>query len=165
MMTMMRKMLRACALAMCLCAQSGAAEELAKPAADPAALAAARELMEATGTSKQLDSMIDIMSKNFAKGVENDKSKEAGQVKSAVAAIADKFKGYREEMLNDFAQLYAEMFTAAELKEIANFYRSGVGAKYVSNLPNLMQKGSQIGIKYSQRVMQDFGVSGAPVRK
>lgn len=162
---MMRKMLRVCALAMCLGAYAVAAEETAKPAPDPAALAAARELMEVTGTSKQLDSMIDMMSKNFAKGVENDKSKEAGQVKSAVAAIADKFKAYREEMLNDFAQLYADMFTAAELKEITNFYRSGVGAKYVSNLPNLMQKGSQIGIKYSQRVLQDFGISGAPVRK
>ncbi len=81
-------------------------------------------------------------------------------------AAMKKFMSYKEEMLTDFAQLYAETFTAAEMKEIADFYRGGTGAKFIQATPSLMQKGAQIGIKYSERMLKEMGGAGAaPVDK
>lgn len=127
----------------------------AAPAADPARVAAARELMEVTGVTKQLDGMIAAMVDGFAKGAKADESEAGKKLAEEFAAVMEKFKGYKEEMMTDFALLYAEVFTADEMKEVSKFYSSGTGAKFISSLPVLMQKGQQIGLKYSQKMAQD----------
>ena len=135
--------------------------EEAKPAADPAALAAARDLMEVTGVAKQMEGMISAMSQGFANGAGADISEKGKQAAAEFDAAMKKFMGYKDEMLTDFAQLYAETFTAAEMKEIADFYRGGTGAKFIQSMPVLMQKGAQIGIKYSERMVTEMGGPGA----
>ena len=135
--------------------------EEAKPAADPAALAAARDLMDVTGVAKQMEGMISAMSQGFAKGAGADTLEKGKQAAAEFDAAMKKFMGYKDEMLTDFAQLYAETFTAAEMKEIADFYRGGTGAKFIQSMPVLMQKGAQIGIKYSERMVTEMGGPGA----
>ncbi len=135
--------------------------EDAKPVADPAALAAARDLMEVTGVAKQMEGMISAMSQGFAKGAGAENSEKGKQAAAEFDAAMKKFMGYKDEMLTDFAQLYAESFTAAEMKEIADFYRGGTGAKFIQSMPVLMQKGAQIGMKYSERIVKDMGGAGA----
>lgn len=135
--------------------------EDAKPALDAARVAAARDLMEVTGVTKQLDGMMDAMKQGFAKGAQADTSDAGKKMSEGFEAAMGKFKGYQEDMLKDFAALYAETFTAEEMKTVADFYRSGTGAKFISMTPALMQKGSVIGMKYSQKVMEDLKAGGA----
>lgn len=135
--------------------------EDATPAADPAALAAARDLMEVTGVAKQMESMISAMSQGFAKGAGADASEKGKQAAAEFDEAIKKFMSYKDEMVTDFAQLYAESFTASEMKEIADFYRGGTGAKFIQSMPVLMQKGAQIGIKYSERIVKEMGAPGA----
>lgn len=144
-------------------AEDQAATSAAAPAAgasDPERVAAARELMEVTGVTKQLDGMIAAVSKGFAKGAKADETEEGKKLSAEFDAMMQKFLGYKEEMLTDFAALYADTFTAAEMKEVSAFYRSGTGAKFIATMPELMQKGSAIGMKYSQKMME--GAAGAP---
>ena len=61
---------------------------------------------------------------------------------------------YRQAMLDDFAALYAEKFTLEELRQVTDFYRSPAGAKFVQAVPELIQAGAQIGIKYSRKAME-----------
>ncbi len=135
--------------------------EETKPVADPASIAAARDLMEVTGVAKQMDGLISAMSQGFAKGADADGSEKGKKAAAEFDAAMKKFMSYKEEMLTDFAQLYAETFTAAEMKEIADFYRGGTGAKFIQATPILMQKGAQIGIKYSERMLKEMGGAGA----
>jgi uncharacterized protein len=139
----------------CLLSSSCWAED-AKPVADPARISAARDLMEVTGVTKQLDGMMDAMKQGFAKGAKADSSEAGKKMSEGFENAMGKFKGYQEDMLKDFAALYAETFTAEEMKTVADFYRSGTGAKFISLTPSLMQKGSAIGMKYSQKVMEDL---------
>lgn len=135
-----------------------AAAEEAKPAgaADPERIAAAREMMVATGVDKSLDGIITAMSQGFAKGAKADVNAEGKKASDAFDAVMKKFLGYKEDMLNDFATLYADTFTASEMKEVTAFYKSGTGAKFIASMPALMQKGSQIGMKYSQKVIEEM---------
>lgn len=139
-----------------LAAAVAVAEPVATPAgADEARLAAAREMMEVTGVTRQMDAMVEAMTRGFAQGA-NSSGSDAGK-----ALSADFEKGmrqmmsYKEDMLKDFAQLYAETFTADEMKQVSDFYRSGAGAKFISKTPELMQKGAAIGMKYSERMMKE----------
>jgi len=59
---------------------------------------------------------------------------------------------YKDQMISDFATLYAQTFTAEEMKTVADFYRTGAGAKFIAMTPELMRKGAAIGMKYSQKI-------------
>ena len=63
---------------------------------------------------------------------------------------------YKDQMISDFATLYAQTFTAEEMKTVADFYRSGAGAKFISMTPELMQKGAAIGMKYSEKIAKEM---------
>ncbi len=158
-----------CALAVPAFAEPPAAAPVAAPAAaaapaDPARIAAARDLMEVTGVTKQLDAMMDAMKKGFATGAKADTTDKGKQMSAEFDSTMSKFMSYKEDMLKDFAVLYAETFTAEEMKTVADFYRSGTGAKFIQLTPSLMQKGSVIGMKYSQKVIEEMkaGQKAAP---
>jgi uncharacterized protein len=130
--------------------------EETKAVADPARLAAARDLMEVTGVTRQLDGMMDAMTKGFAKGAQAEGGDKGKKISEDFEAFMKKFSSYKEEMLVDFAGLYAESFTADEMKQVADFYRSGTGAKFIQMTPALMQKGAVIGMKYSERITKEM---------
>lgn len=153
----MTRILASITLCVLLLTSGALRAEEAKPAVDAERLAAAREMMEVTGVAKSLDGMMAAMSQGFSEGA-NAKTSPAGQKASAEfdAAVA-KFRSYKEDMMNDFAALYADMFTAQEMKEVTAFYKSGTGAKFIASMPVLMQKGSDIGMKYGQKIMEEMG--------
>lgn len=130
--------------------------ENVKPAADPARVTAARDLMTVLGVTKQMDTAIDTMKTAFlqsAKSASNEqKEKFSAEFDKSIANLM----AYREDMMNDFAHLYAETFTAEEMKTVADFYRSGAGAKFIQATPDLMQKGAAIGMSYSTKVMDEM---------
>ena len=110
----MKFFLRAAALAFTLAFLQPAFAEDAKPvvAADPARIAAARDLMEVTGVTKQLDGMMDAMKEGFSRGAKADESKAGKDMSSSFNAAMAKLMAYKDDMMTDFAQLYAESFTA-----------------------------------------------------
>lgn len=135
------------------------AEDAAPPAAsaaDPARIAAARDLMEVTGVAKQLEGMIDAMKAGFARGAKAESSEVGGKLSAEFDEAMQKLLKYKEEMLADFAALYAETFTTEEMKSVADFYRSGTGAKFISMTPELMKKGAVIGMKYSDKIVNEM---------
>ncbi|HET6390866.1 DUF2059 domain-containing protein [Hyphomicrobium sp.] len=151
-------------IALCLVFFSGAAfAEDPKPAEpDPARVAAARDLLEVTGVTKQMDGMAQAMTRGFAKGA-NASSSEAGKKMSdQFDESMKKLLAYQDQMITDFANLYAETFTAEEMKAVADFYRSGPGAKFVAKTPELMKKGAEIGMKYSNKIAEEMKAQQAP---
>lgn len=106
--------------ALCLiCFTSAALADDAPPPPDPARVAAARDLLEVTGVKKQMDGMINAMTSGFAKGAGDDKS-EAGKKRSEQFDEGmKKLLDYQEQLITDFANLYAETFTAEEMKAVA----------------------------------------------
>ena len=128
----------------------------AAPAPDAARIAAARDLLEVTGVTKQMDGMVEAMAKGFAKGANADTSEAGKKLSDQFDAGMKKFLEYKQQMISDFAVLYAQTFTAEEMKTIADFYRSGTGAKFISMMPDLMQKGAVIGMKYSEKIAKDM---------
>lgn len=124
---------------------------------DPERIAAAMDLIEVTGARKQIELMLDVMKQGVGAGArEGGGSAGAKQVEKDFAAFAARFQGYRDQMIEEFAALYAERFTAAELKDIAAFYRTGAGAKFISAMPELMQQGAQIGQKYGLMAVREL---------
>lgn len=56
----------------------------------------------------------------------------------------------------DLVRIYAEAFTADELRELTAFYRTPLGIKTVSLMPRLMQQGSELGMQRVQENMHEL---------
>jgi uncharacterized protein len=152
----MHGFVRAAVFGMGLLFAGAAIAEDAKPPPDPARLAAARDLMEVTGVTKQLDGVMDAMKQGVAQGANAENSANGEKMSAAFDAMMAKFFAHKADMMTDFAVLYAETFTAEEMKTVADFYRSGTGAKFIALTPALMQKGAVIGMKYSEKIMKEI---------
>jgi hypothetical protein len=153
---MMRSAVRVLGLCVALCFTSPLSAEDAAPPADPARIAAARDLLEVTGVTKQMDGMVEAMSRGFAKGANAETSDAGKKLSDQFDASMKKLLEYKDQMISDFAELYAQTFTAEEMKTVADFYRSGAGAKFISMTPELMQKGAAIGMKYSEKIAKEM---------
>jgi uncharacterized protein len=136
------------------------------PAADPASAAAAHRLFEAMNYRVVAQGMLNQMTQSLPaamrQGAEaaidsnrklSEEQKRAAVAKldrdlpQVVAAIQGIFSDPAtvDEMLRETEQLYARHFTAAELDQIAAFYRTPVGAKMLASMPQLMNESMQIG--------------------
>ena len=129
---------------------------------DAKRLAAARDLLEVTGVTKQMDGMVAAISRGFARGANADSSADGKKLSDQFGASMKKLLEYKDQMINDFAELYAETFTAEEMKAVADFYRTGAGAKFIAKTPELMQKGAAIGIKYSEKIAKEMQSAPPP---
>ena len=136
--------------------------EEASPPPDPARVAAARDLLEVTGVTKQMDGMVEAMSRGFAKGAGADTSETGKKLSAQFDASMKKLLEFKDQMISDFAELYAETFTAEEMKTVADFYRSGAGAKFISKTPELMRRGAAIGMKYSEKIADEMKAAAPP---
>lgn len=150
---MVRELLAAALLCAITIAGGAQAEETAPTPRDPARLAAARDLLEVTGVSKQLDGVVEAMKAGFEKSAKSEGG-AGSEASAAFNEIMQRLLGYKQDMITDFATLYAEMFTEEEMKAVADFYRTGAGAKFISMTPELMQKGAAIGMKYSDKIVK-----------
>jgi len=136
------------------------------PVPDPAALAAAKDLFEAmnyrtlmAGTMRQMGQGIGASMRAGAEAsIKNNPKINDEQKKQALAKMEAELPATinaLQELMNDqtlideilaeTVPLYARTYTAAELKQIAAFYRTPVGAKMLATTPKLMGEGMQIG--------------------
>ncbi|MBS0268981.1 MAG: DUF2059 domain-containing protein [Proteobacteria bacterium] len=148
--------LRMIALSMLCFSGMALAEEAPPSQPDPARVAAARDLLQVTGVTKQMEGMVQAMTRGFAQGANANSSEAGKKLSEQFDQSMKKLLGYQEQMITDFANLYAETFTAEEMKTVADFYRSGPGAKFVSETPELMKKGAEIGMKYSSKIADEM---------
>lgn len=148
--------LRFVALALLLTAASLLPAAAQKAPADPARLAAAKELMDASGTAKQFDAVMPMLMSQLSGSFSRlapDKSKE---IKEVFDKLMPKFTERKAELIDQIAGLYAERFTTDELKAIVTFYRSPVGAKMVQTQPELMGQSMQLGQRWGQTIGQEL---------
>ncbi len=152
--------LTVCAIAVVAFAKvpSAGAEEAAAPpvaaAVNREALAAAKDLMEVTGAGKNFDKMVGMLRTHVTASAGDGPNSKA--VADAFDKAMSKISGYKQQMMDDMAALHAAKFTAAELQAVAEFYKSGPGAKFITLMPELMKEGGAIGQKYAMQMMKDF---------
>ena len=100
---------------------------------------AARQLLVVMNLDKTLENMIDIIVTSFSENnstfAENeDIIREFYSKHFSLEAIQD-----------DFIDIYCNEFTEDELISITDFYKTDVGKKLISKLPELLRKGAEMG--------------------
>ncbi len=125
---------------------------IAAPArsADEAAVLAAEELLESINLDQLLSESIDSVLSAQVQQEPVLRQHEAG-----MRRFLRKHMSYAS-LKPDLVRIYAEAFTAAELRELTAFYRTPLGVKTVSLMPRLMQQGSELGMQRVQENMHEL---------
>ena len=119
-------------------------------------LAAARDVMAATGGAKQFDRIIPLIADTLRDAMIRTHPKLKKPLTEVFDAMVAGFAERKDAMMAEIAEAYARLFTVAELKTIATFYRSEVGRKFVTEAPKLAAEGIRIGRKWGDIISREL---------
>lgn len=130
------------------------------PQASPAAVALAKQVLDAKGGLAMFDPLID----NIVNGTKNNFMQidptAQRDIDEIAANLRKEFAPKREEFRTDVARIYASQFTEQELKDVYAFYQSPLGKKLIVAEPKAgemtMQMMEQSASKFVEQVGERF---------
>jgi uncharacterized protein len=122
------------------------------PAAEPARVASAKEMMVAAGVAKQFDAIMPLIFTQMQGLFLQQHPTHQKALKEIFDALLTRMSARKQELIDEIAILYAQKLTSEELKEITRFYSSGVGAKFIQLQPELAGQSAVIGQRWGQKL-------------
>ncbi|HEU0054942.1 MAG TPA: DUF2059 domain-containing protein [Longimicrobium sp.] len=111
----------------------------------PAHRAAALEMLDAMQIQQNIDSSIETMLR-----LQTEANPQLAQFGGVMRDFLRKYMTW-ESLKDEYALIYARAFSEPELRELTAFYRSPIGRKMATSLPQLMNEGAELG---QRRVME-----------
>jgi uncharacterized protein len=112
----------------------------AAPAVSEAQMAAAREVVTGSGLARTFEGMVPQIADQIRSGYSRTRPEVIKDMEEALKPIIADLNRQTEQMITASARLYATRIPEAELKEIAAFFKSAAGQKYVSSQGQIMNE-------------------------
>ncbi len=141
-------------ITLALSASSSSAVFAQKAAAtiDPARIEAAQKLIDATNGAKVFDTMITLIMRQMSTAFSRNNPGKSAEVARIFNSLTIKAIARKGEIIKQVSAVYAKRFTAAELTALADFYKSGVGAKFISQQQHILRESMQIGQRWGMQL-------------
>jgi uncharacterized protein len=119
---------------------------------DPAAIESARALIEETGVARTFDAILGPMAQQMSQLLQMA-NPDHGRVISQLVdeLVIPDLRRRAPEFLELMTLLYAQHFTASEMDELRNFYRTPTGRKFVEKQTTLALEGQRVGQIWGRR--------------
>jgi hypothetical protein len=122
------------------------------PAQSPDAVAAAKDLMVVMHSADNFKAIMPQLMAALKPAIVQGRPDVEKDYDTLVPVLIGAMTSRLDEMIDKIAGIYARKFSAAELKEVANFYRGPTGQKFVQQLPGIMQESMTIGQQFGQQL-------------
>lgn len=127
-----------------------------KSAADPERLAAARNLMQISGAARAFDTVIPLMMRQIKGLIKKQHSGRGALIDELFTRVEQRFSLRKQELIDQIAALYAREMTTSDMNDIAAFYSSGVGARFIALQPKLMRNSALLGQAWGRKIGQEI---------
>jgi uncharacterized protein len=143
-------------LVVCLLAASLSWPGKALPqTAPPDALAAAKELMVASKMADQINTMLPVIMQQLKQLIAKGNALVERDFDAFMPVVMASMNTHLEAFLSASAQIYAQHFTADEIRQVTNFYRTPVGEKFLRKQPEILQQTFALRQQFGQAVGKD----------
>jgi len=142
-------------------AQTPTAPSSSAPSAD--ALAAARDVIEASGAADNFKIALPIIMQNLKKAVVQNRPEVEKKYDELMPLLNQAAERRMGDLIDAIAKIYASNFSVGELHDIAAFYRSPTGQKYRQRLPALMQQSMAVGQQLGRSIAEDIQRISGPL--
>ncbi len=123
---------------------------------ESARLAAARKLMEITGSAEKFEKVTLQVIEQLQPHLERRAPKHKKAIGEVMSKMAEKFASRSSELTDQIAQLYAKKLPAEDLEAIIKFFSEGAGQRYVKAIPSLVQDSAALGQKWGQVIGREI---------
>jgi hypothetical protein len=147
---------RALVIAALLAALLSAPASLCAQSPDPARLAAAHELMEVAGVAKQFNEVMPVLAQRLGEAFVAVAPDKADEIREVFKQIAVKFVDRKGELIDQIAALYAEKLSAEDMTAIVAFYKSPVGARFISIQPEMSRQAMTLGQRWGSAIGREI---------
>lgn len=146
---------RALAITICFVALLALAPARAQ-APSPEALVAAKQLVVTMRAADQLKTVFPLLMQQLKPAIVQGRPEVEKDYDSFMPQILASADARMSEFVDAIATVYAAHFTAAELGQIGDFYKSPVGQKFLADMPKIMQDSMSVGQKFGQSLAEDL---------
>ena len=147
-------MVRRLLIVACLLLLSVSASRAQTPAPD--AMAAARSLVNTMKLADQYKALLPAILLSLKPALTQDRPEIEQDYDAMLPMIADAFTPYYTSMIDGIATVYANNFTAAELRDIEAFYRQPTGQKMLEKMPVVSQQALAVGQEIGRKAAEDL---------
>ncbi len=110
----------------------------AAPAPSAAHVAIAKEVVQLSGLSRSFDFVVPQFSEQLRQSFSVTRPEIMKDLTQALQDLRPEFESQREDILNAAARIFAGRMSEADLKEVAAFFKSPAGQRYVAAQPGFM---------------------------
>lgn len=136
-------------VAICLFAASPAFPQSSPP---PDAMAAARELLTTIRFIDQFKAVLPIIAQNLKPAIVQNRPEAEREFDAVMPKLMEGMGARLNELAEQTAIIYANNFSADELRQITAFFRTPAGVKYLEKLPLITQQSMAAGQSFGQAV-------------
>jgi uncharacterized protein len=122
----------------------------------PDAVAAAKDLMTVMHSADNFKAMMPAIMDTLKPAIVQGRPDVARDYDAFMPVLLGAMTSRLDEMIDKIAAIYARKFSAAELSEVANFYRGPTGQKFVQQLPAIMQESMALGQSFGQQLASEM---------
>jgi len=122
----------------------------------PDAMEAARALVTTLKLTDQYKALLPGILFSLRPTLSQDRPEIERDFDAMVPTVLETYSKYYNTMIDSAATLYADNFSADELKAIEAFYRTPVGQKYIDKSSDLSRMSRQIGEEVSRKAADDL---------
>lgn len=123
------------------------------PTITPNHLALAREVMLSSGIARSFDSIIPAFGEQIRQAAVT-RPELAKDLDEVLTGLSPEMELQKQGMIDTAARIYANRLTEAELNEIATFFRSPAGKRYVETQPQVLDEMVQAMQTWTQDVSE-----------
>jgi hypothetical protein len=128
---------------LCLGSIAGVGAAVAQPASQPqpspAQVAAARDVAISSGMTRSFDSILPQFSEAMRKQAVS-RPEITKDLEDVLAKLQPELELQKQVMINNAARILAQSLSEAELKDIAKFFQSPAGKRYVQTQPQVLDE-------------------------
>ena len=119
-------------------------------------MAAARELLATIKFIDQSKAVLPIIMQNLKPAIVQNRPQVEREFDAVMPLIVEGMTPRLNELAEQTAVIYADNFTAAELRDITAFFRAPTGEKYLQKLPEITQQSMAAGQQFGQAVAAEM---------
>jgi len=108
--------------------------------------------MDAAGATRQFDAVVPALVHQMTAIFIQQQPAHEKTIREAFAGIAVRMSERKGELLVEIAKLYAQQFTLDELRELTQFFNSGVGKRFVEKQLVILPQSMAIGQRWGARI-------------
>lgn len=122
----------------------------------PEAMAAARELIAVSRAADQFKTILPLIAQQLKPAIVQGRPEVERDYDKVMPVMTELALKHIDSVIDDMAAIYANTFSAEEMRQVAAFYRTPVGQRFLDKVPEILQQSMALGQTFAQRLLQDF---------